>query len=68
MHLEITRTQRQFMALFQTQRNYLAAKPTPYLKELLNETRKHAAEEAFSVRAAAAINEAAATLILEGRA
>lgn len=65
MHAEIQRTQRQFLELYQQQRDYLRAKPAGFLQDLQHEAEELAHHETFSVRAAAEINRAAAGLELE---
>lgn len=66
-HPEIAILQRKVMGTFETQRLYLANKPTQFLQDLLHRADDERFNEAFSVRTAAEINRAACVLILEER-
>jgi hypothetical protein len=68
MHAEIEVVQLRVLDLYAQHRAYLNSKPTPFLEELLHRSADELAHASFSVRTAAQINHAAATLLLEGRA
>lgn len=67
MNAEIARTQRLFLGLYQDQRAYLVAKPDALLTDLLHESQECRRDQKFSVRAAAEINCAACSSILDER-
>ena len=65
MNAEISRTQRQVLELFESQRAYLAGKPRQFLEDLLHESEDLMHSTSFLTRTAADINRTAATLVLE---
>jgi hypothetical protein len=67
MNAEITDVQKCFLNLFQATKAYLNRKSNQFLVDLQHEAEELRRSGEFSIRAAAEINYAAATLILEER-
>ena len=65
MNAEITITQRAFLELYHSKRDYLASKPRQFITDLLHTAEELRHAEDFSMRASAEINCAACTSILE---
>jgi hypothetical protein len=67
MNVEIARTQRQILDLYEKQRSYLAGKPRQYVEDLKHQAMDLIHHEDFSVRTAAEINRTACVMVLESR-